>query len=72
MSSETSDTRLPRRTLLLLGVAGAGGVLAAGAATIQGTPPVAGGSQNPKRRSLYDPSAPEVQAFYRVNRYPAP
>lgn len=29
-------------------------------------------SDSEKRRARYQASSPEVQAFYRVNRYPAP
>jgi len=30
-----------------------------------------GESEDEKRKARYQPDSPEVQAFYRVNRYPA-
>ena len=52
-------------------------VLAAGAgAVVTSASPLAAAEQEnadaaKKRRARYQPNSPEVQTFYRVNRYPA-
>jgi hypothetical protein len=55
----------------LLRVLALGGVAAAASAAPLA--PAAGDSENDseKRRARYQANAPDVQAFYRVNRYPA-
>ena len=50
-------------------------VLSAGVATaLVAVPPASGGSIKEngrgKRRAQYQPDSPEVQTFYKVNRYP--
>jgi hypothetical protein len=59
--------RLARRDLLC--------ILAAGAATASAAPLAAAAAEtgNPakKSRARYQANSPEVQTFYRVNRYPA-
>jgi hypothetical protein len=65
---ESRKTMIPRRGLLL-GVTALGVAVVAGAASI---PPAARGvvARRDKRRPQYQGNSPEVQAFYRVNRYP--
>jgi hypothetical protein len=65
---ERRKTRIRRRDLLIA-------VSASGVAAAMGAPAInpssdAAGRRN-KRKAQYQANSPEVQAFYRVNRYPA-
>ena len=57
---------LIRRRDLLLGVTVAGAMAAVG--TVSGETPTE--IRRDKRRPQYQANSPEVQTFYRVNRYP--
>jgi hypothetical protein len=57
-----------RRRDLLLAVTAAGAAAALGAASI---PPADAVRRRDKRKPQYRADSPEVQTFYRVNRYPA-
>jgi hypothetical protein len=57
-----------RRRDLLLAVTAAGAAAALGAASI---PPADAIRRRDKRKPQYRADSPEVQTFYRVNRYPA-
>jgi hypothetical protein len=63
------NPRLARRDLLRVLAAGAG------AAAASALPPTGAAAESAdaakKARARYDASSPEVQTFYRVNRYPA-
>ena len=64
-----SEKKVARRDVLR--ALGAGGVaVTASGALVQ---PAAADSESndEKRKARYQPNSPEVQAFYRVNRYPA-
>jgi hypothetical protein len=65
---EWRKTMIPRRDVLL-GATAVGVAVLAGAASI---PPAAPGAvpRRDKRRPQYQANSPEIQAFYRVNRYP--
>jgi hypothetical protein len=60
---------IPRRDLFRAAIAG----VAAAAASAFVREPAAAGSVDlkEKRRARYQANSPEVQDFYRVNRYPA-
>ena len=67
--NERLNPTLARRALLRVLAVG-------GAATAAGCVPLApaathGESYTDKRKARYQPNSPEVQTFYRVNRYPA-
>jgi hypothetical protein len=57
---------LIRRRDLLLGVTAAGAIASVGAASSE-TPTE---NRRDKRRAQYQANSPEVQTYYRVNRYP--
>jgi hypothetical protein len=57
-----------RRRDLFLAVTGSGIAVAIGAAS---TSPPQAAAKRDKRRAQYQANSAEVQAFYRVNRYPA-
>jgi hypothetical protein len=59
-----------RRDLLRVLAAGAGAV-AASAAPLAAAAERENADAAKKRRARYQPNSPEVQTFYRVNRYPA-
>jgi hypothetical protein len=65
---EWRKTMIPRRDLLL-GATALGVAVVAGAASI---PPATTGAvaRRDKRRPQYQANSPEIQTFYRVNRYP--
>jgi hypothetical protein len=65
---EWRKTMIPRRGVLL-GVTAVGVAVVAGAAS---NPPATSGTvaRRDKRRPQYQANSPEVQSFYRVNRYP--
>ncbi len=56
-----------RRRDLLLAVTAAGAATALGAAP---TPPTPAERRRDKRKPQYQANSPEVQTFYRVNKYP--
>jgi hypothetical protein len=58
-----------RRDLLRVLAAGAGAVAASAAPLAAAERENADAAK--KRRARYQPNSPEVQTFYRVNRYPA-
>jgi hypothetical protein len=62
-----------RRDLLRVLAAGAGAVAASAAplAAAAAAERENADAANKKRRARYQPNSPEVQTFYRVNRYPA-
>jgi hypothetical protein len=57
-----------RRRDVLLAVAASGVAATMGAAAI---PSAKAAGRRDKRKAQYRANSPEVQAFYRVNRYPA-
>jgi hypothetical protein len=57
---------LIRRRDLLLAVTVSGAVAAVGAASTRGPAEI----RRDKRKPQYQANSPEVQTFYRVNRYP--
>jgi hypothetical protein len=65
---EWRKTMIPRRDVLL-GVTAVGVAVVAGAASIQQAAPGAV-QRRDKRRPQYQANSPEIQTFYRVNRYP--
>jgi hypothetical protein len=72
MKSEAAKPKTPLARRELLRVLGFG----AGAAAVASAPLVEqaradGETPDEKRRARYQPDSPDVQAFYRVNRYPA-
>jgi hypothetical protein len=58
-----------RRDLLRVLAVGAGAVTASAASLAVAEPKSPDTAK--KRRTRYQPDSPEVQTFYRVNRYPA-
>ena len=67
--SQRQDPLIGRRDVLraLTGVA-----VATAAGTVPSAPATADSeSDTEKRKARYQPDSPEVQTFYRVNRYPA-
>jgi hypothetical protein len=64
---ERRDTKIRRRDVLM--AVTATGVAAAMGAKATSSPETAG--RRNKRRAQYQPNSPEIQTFYRVNRYPA-
>jgi hypothetical protein len=58
-----------RRRDILRGLAAGAGAAAAGAAPLAAAPQAADTAKT--RRARYRADSPEVQTFYRVNRYPA-
>jgi hypothetical protein len=67
MDSHVSSN-IARRDLLRLLTAGAGAA-ALSAAPLAAAPPTADTAK--RHRARYQPNSPEIQTFYRVNRYPA-
>ena len=65
---EGPKLKIGRRDLLRV-AASVGAVAVAGAASPDSTAPPAKSGRD-KRKSQYQPNAPEVRTFYRVNRYP--
>jgi hypothetical protein len=64
---ERRDTKIRRRDVLI--AVTATGVAAAMSAKATSSPETAG--RRNKRRAQYQANSPEIQTFYRVNRYPA-
>jgi hypothetical protein len=60
-----------RRDLLRVLAAGAGAVAASAAPLAAAAAERENADAAKKRRARYQPNSPEVQTFYRVNRYPA-
>jgi hypothetical protein len=65
---DSSNANIGRRDLLRVAVAGAG-------AAAVGAPPLMAAAMpsadaDTKQRARYQANSPEVQTFYRVNRYP--
>ena len=58
-----------RRALLSTAMTGVAAAAAGAVAAETGAPAPEGGAD--KRRARYQPNSPEVEEFYRVNRYPA-
>ena len=63
------STPFGRRNLFRAFVTAAA-VAAAGDVAILEPAAATSGSRSEKRRARYQPNSPEVQTFYRVNRYP--
>jgi hypothetical protein len=63
------NPRLGRRDLLRVLAAGAG-VAAASGIPLKGAAAAGTADGAKKARARYDANSPEVQTFYRVNRYP--
>jgi hypothetical protein len=59
-----------RRALLRTVMTGAAAAASAGAVAAETGAPTPEGRTD-KRRARYQPNSPEVEEFYRVNRYPA-
>jgi hypothetical protein len=68
MTKATKDGAAVRRRDLLLGF-GAGAVVTASPPLIEEAA-ADSESKDDKRRARYQADSPDVQAFYRVNRYP--
>ena len=64
---ERRNSKIRRRDVLI--AVTAGGVAAAMGAKATSSPETA--ARRNKRRAQYQPNSPEIQTFYRVNRYPA-
>jgi hypothetical protein len=62
------DTRIRRRDLLL--AVSVSGVAAVASMTSIGSTPSAVVVRRDKRKPQYQANSPEIQTFYRVNRYP--
>jgi hypothetical protein len=59
-----------RRRDVFRAAAASAAIVASGTTAIEAASAEPTGSAN-KRRSRYQPNSPEVQTYYRVNRYPA-
>lgn len=66
MSKDTIETGARRRFLRTLGVAGAA---AAALPLAAAKPATARESREEMKKRRYQPDSPQVQAFYRTNRY---
>jgi hypothetical protein len=65
-----TEKKVGRRDFLRALGAGAG-VAAAASGTFVEEAAAAGESNDEKRKARYQANSPDVQAYYRVNRYPA-
>lgn len=68
-----NDATLRRRDVLLAlgaGASVAAGTLAAAAPPLVGEVAANGIRKDDRRKALYQANSPEVQTYYRVNRYP--
>lgn len=65
--TEAKKTTLRRRDVLLSLGAGAG---AATASRLVAQAATEGAPKDDKRKALYQANSPEIQTYYRVNRYP--
>jgi hypothetical protein len=65
-----TERKVGRRDILRALGAGAGVAATASGALVQGAA-AAGESNDEKRKARYRANSPDVQAYYRVNRYPA-
>jgi hypothetical protein len=65
---EKRNTKIRRRDLLL--AVSVSGVAAVASVTSHGSPPSDSTARRDKRRPQYQANSPEIQTFYRVNRYP--
>jgi hypothetical protein len=63
------NTNVGRRDLLRVLAAGAGAAAVSAASVAAAAPETKDAAK--KRRARYQANSPEVQTFYRVNRYPA-
>ena len=70
MKTKTTVGKIGRRQFLRALGAGAGAT-AASSGLLAERATAAGPSKDEKRKSRYQANAPDVQAYYRVNRYPA-
>ena len=69
---KTEKKKVGRRDFLRALGAGAGaGAAAAASGTFVEEAAAAGESNDEKRKARYQANSPDVQAYYRVNRYPA-
>jgi anaerobic selenocysteine-containing dehydrogenase len=67
----TTERKVGRRDFLRALGAGAGaGAAIAAAGPLAEEAAAAGESDDEKRKARYQANSPDVQAFYRVNRYP--
>ena len=67
-----TEKKVGRRDFLRALGAGAGaGAAAAASGTFVEEAAAAGESNDDKRKARYQANSPDVQAYYRVNRYPA-
>jgi hypothetical protein len=64
---ERRKTRIRRRDVLIA-VTASGVAAVMGAAAVPSAKPAA---RRDKRKAQYQANSPEIQTFYRVNRYPA-
>jgi hypothetical protein len=64
-----TDSKIARRDILRALGAGAGVAVAASAPLVEESA-ADEGSADEKRKARYQASSPDVQAYYRVNRYP--
>jgi len=67
--NDSSSAKVARRDLLRLLAAGAGAVTASAVPLAAAAAET--GNTAKKSRARYQANSPEVQTFYRVNRYPA-
>jgi len=66
-----TKTKLGRRDFLRTLGAGAGVAAAASGAIVKEAAAADGDASDDKRKARYQANSPDVQAYYRVNRYPA-
>jgi hypothetical protein len=71
MQAGKPGNKVGRRDFLRALGAGAGAAATVSSGTIVDRAAAAGAAKDAKRKSLYQPNSPDIQAYYRVNRYPA-
>jgi sugar (pentulose or hexulose) kinase len=70
MQTGKPGNKVGRRDFLRALGAGAGAA-AAVSGTVVDRAAAAGTTKDEKRKSRYQPNSPDIQAYYRVNRYPS-
>jgi hypothetical protein len=66
---ESTKLKIGRRDLFRVAATAGAAAVAGAASPVSTTPPAK--KDRDKRKSQYQPNAPEVRTFYRVNSYPA-
>ena len=69
MRTGTPGSKVGRRDFLRVLGAGAGAAATVSGAVVDRAA-AAGTTKDEKRKSRYQPNSPDIQAYYRVNRYP--